>query len=113
MLEDNFKHQGMRKKLIDGIRAKGIADEKVLEAMMKVPRHFFFEKAFLNQAYDDNAFRIGAGQTISQPYTVAYQTSLLKITKGEKILEIGTGSGYQTCVLLEMGARVYTIERQK
>ena len=113
MPEDNFKHQGMRKKLIGSIRAKGVTDEKVLEAMMRVPRHFFLDKAFLNQAYEDSAFRIGAGQTISQPYTVAYQSSLLKINKGDKILEIGTGSGYQTCVLLEAGAKVFTIERQK
>ncbi|MCX6291787.1 MAG: protein-L-isoaspartate(D-aspartate) O-methyltransferase [Bacteroidetes bacterium] len=113
MPEDNFKHQGMRKKLIETIRAKGIDDEPVLEAMMRVPRHFFLDKAFLNQAYDDQAFKIGAGQTISQPYTVAYQTSLLGIKKGEKVLEIGTGSGYQTSVLLELGAKVFTIERQK
>src|SRR6185436_8436000 len=85
----------------------------VLEAMNRIPRHFFLDKAFLNQAYEDIAFKIGAGQTISQPYTVAYQTSLLNITKGDKVLEIGTGSGYQTTVLLELGARVYTIERQK
>jgi protein-L-isoaspartate(D-aspartate) O-methyltransferase len=111
--DDNFKHQGMRKKLIEGIRSKGITDENVLAAMMRVPRHFFFEQAFLNQAYSDHAFQIGAGQTISQPYTVAYQTSLLQVHKGEKILEIGTGSGYQTCILLELGAKVFTIERQK
>ncbi len=111
--EDNFKHQGMRKKLLDGIKSKGISDEAVLSAMMRVPRHFFFDQAFLNQAYSDHAFQIGAGQTISQPYTVAYQTSLLDIKKGDKILEIGTGSGYQTCILLEMGAKVFTIERQK
>ncbi len=111
--EDSFKHQGMRKKLLDGIREKGISDPGVLVAMMAVPRHFFFEKAFINHAYEDNAFRIGAGQTISQPYTVAYQTALLNLVKGEKVLEIGTGSGYQTCVLLEMGAKVFSIERQK
>jgi len=111
--EDTFKHQGMRNKLVEGIREKGISDEKVLEAMMTVPRHFFFEPAFLNHAYEDQAFRIGAGQTISQPYTVAYQSSLLKLQKGEKVLEIGTGSGYQTCVLLQMGAKVFSIERQK
>lgn len=111
--EDNFKHQGMRKKLIEQIKAKGIESEDVLNAMMKVPRHFFLENAFLNQAYSDEAFQIGAGQTISQPYTVAFQTSLLNIKRGDKILEIGTGSGYQTCVLLEMGAKVYSIERQK
>jgi protein-L-isoaspartate(D-aspartate) O-methyltransferase len=111
--EDTFKHQGMRKKLIDGIREKGIKDEAVLAAMMRVPRHYFFDQAFLAQAYSDHAFQIGAGQTISQPYTVAYQTSLLKITRGEKVLEIGTGSGYQTAVLLELGAKVFSIERQK
>ena len=111
--EDNFKHQGMRKKLIEGIRAKGISDEAVLTAMMRVPRHFFFDQAFLNQAYADQAFQIGAGQTISQPYTVAYQTLLLKINKGEKVLEIGTGSGYQTCILYELGAKIFSIERQK
>jgi len=112
-LEDSFRHQGMRKKLIETIRAKGIEDKNVLEAMNKVPRHYFLDKAFLNQAYDDHAFQIGAGQTISQPFTVAYQTSLLEIKKGDKVLEIGTGSGYQTCVLLELGAKVFTIERQK
>jgi protein-L-isoaspartate(D-aspartate) O-methyltransferase len=111
--EDNFKHQGMRKKLIETIRAKGIEDKNVLDAMNRVPRHYFLDKAFLNQAYDDHAFQIGAGQTISQPFTVAYQTSLLEINKGDKMLEIGTGSGYQTCVLLELGAKVFTIERQK
>ena len=112
-LEDNFKHQGMRNKLMDGIRAKGIKDERVLEAMLEIPRHYFLDKAFLNQAYEDMAFKIGAGQTISQPFTVAYQTSLLDIKKGDQVLEIGTGSGYQTCVLLELGAKVFTIERQK
>jgi protein-L-isoaspartate(D-aspartate) O-methyltransferase len=111
--EDNFKTQGMRKKLIEQVREKGISDEAVLNAMMKVPRHFFLDKAFLEQAYSDHAFQIGAGQTISQPYTVAYQTSLLELKKGEKVMEIGTGSGYQCCVLLEMGAKVFTIERQK
>lgn len=98
---------------MDIIRSKGIEDEHVIESMMRIPRHYFLEKAFLNQAYEDIAFKIGAGQTISQPYTVAYQTSLLRIKKGDKVLEIGTGSGYQTCVLLEMGAKVFTIERQK
>src|ERR1051325_780549 len=112
-LEDSFRHQGMRKKLIETVRAKGIEDKNVLEAMNKVPRHHFLDKAFLNQAYSDHAFQIGAGQTISQPFTVAYQTSLLEIKKGEKVLEIGTGSGYQTCVLLELGAKVFSIERQK
>jgi len=111
--EDTFKHQGMRKRLIDGIREKGITDEAVLTAMMNVPRHFFFDQAFLAQSYSDHAFQIGAGQTISQPYTVAYQTALLKLEKGDKVLEIGTGSGYQTSVLMEMGVKVFSIERQK
>src|SRR5690242_2928952 len=111
--EDNFKHQGMRKKLIELVRSKGIDNEDVLAAMMKVPRHFFLEQAFLNQAYSDHAFQIGAGQTISQPYTVAYQTSMLNLKKGEKVLEIGTGSGYQTSVLAELGTKVFSIERQK
>jgi protein-L-isoaspartate(D-aspartate) O-methyltransferase len=111
--EDTFKHQGLRKKLVEEIKAKGLDDSKVLDAILKVPRHFFFEKAFLAQAYSDQAFKIGAGQTISQPYTVAYQTHLLDVRPGEKILEIGTGSGYQTCILLELQARVFSIERQK
>src|SRR2546426_1029400 len=106
IVEDNFKTQGMRKKLIDEVRTKGITDERVLEAMMKVPRHYFMDAVFLSQAYSDYAFQIGAGQTISQPYTVAYQTSLLDLKKGDKVLEIGTGSGYQTCVLVELGAKV-------
>lgn len=113
LYEDNFRHQGMRKKLVETIKSKGITDSAVLEAIMQVPRHFFLDKAFLNQAYSDQAFQIGSGQTISQPYTVAYQTSLLEIARGDKILEIGTGSGYQTCVLIKMGAKVFTIERQK
>ena len=111
--EDNFKHQGLRKKLIEQVRAKGIEDKQILNAMIKVPRHFFFERAFLAQAYSDHAFKIGAGQTISQPYTVAFQTSLLNVERGDKILEIGTGSGYQTCILMELGAKVFSIERQK
>src|SRR5436853_7634432 len=111
--EDNHKTQGMRKKLLEQVREKGISDTAVLNAMLKVPRHFFLDKVFLEQAYEDTAFQIGAGQTISQPYTVAYQTSLLELNKGDKVLEIGTGSGYQTCVLLEMGVRVYTVEGQK
>jgi len=95
------------------LEKKGILDKRVLEAMLKVPRHFFFDHAFLEQAYTDKAFPIGEGQTISQPYTVAYQTQLLHINAGQKVLEIGTGSGYQTCVLLKLGASVYTIEREK
>lgn len=103
----------MRKQLIDQVREKGISDERVLAAMNEIPRHFFLNPAFLNHAYTDTAFKIGNGQTISQPYTVAYQTSLLDIKKGDKILEVGTGSGYQTCVLLKMGAKVFSIERMK
>jgi len=110
---DNYKEQGARKKLVEVLRKKGIADEKVLEAIGQVKRHFFFDETFWNQAYKDIAFPIGAGQTISQPYTVAYQTELLHIQKGDKVLEIGTGCGYQTCILLKLGAIVYTIERQE
>mgnify|MGYP001431424402 CR=1 FL=1 len=111
--EDSYKHKGMRKKLIDGIRTKGITDERILDAMMNIPRHFFLDKALEEIAYQDRAFPIGSGQTISQPYTVAYQTQLLEIKPYDKVLEIGTGSGYQAMVLAEMGATVYTIERQK
>lgn len=110
---DTYKHKGLRKNLVSTLRNKGIKDETVLAAIEKVPRHLFMDNAFLKFAYEDNAFPIGAGQTISQPYTVAYQTSLLDISAGEKVLEIGTGSGYQTSILIEMGARVYSIERQK
>ena len=110
---DNYREQGARKKLVDELRKKGIEDEDVLRAMGKVTRHFFFDETFWNQAYKDIAFPIGEGQTISQPYTVAYQTQLLHIKKGDKVLEIGTGSGYQTCILMELGAKVYTIERQQ
>lgn len=113
ILEDNYRHKGLRKKLIDEIRSKGIKDTAVLKAMEKIPRHYFFESAFFQQAYEDKPFPIEAGQTISQPYTVAFQTQLLEISKGEKVLEIGTGSGYQACILAEMGARVFSIERQK
>jgi protein-L-isoaspartate(D-aspartate) O-methyltransferase len=110
---DNYREQGARKILVDLVRKKGIEDEEVLKAIGKVPRHFFFDETFWNQAYKDIAFPIGEGQTISQPYTVAYQTQLLHINKGDKVLEIGTGSGYQTCILMELGAKVYTIERQE
>jgi protein-L-isoaspartate(D-aspartate) O-methyltransferase len=110
---DSFKHKGLRKRLVQEIKEKGISDEKVLEAIEKIPRHFFMDSSFLEIAYQDRAFPIGAGQTISQPYTVAFQTQLLKVAKGDKVLEIGTGSGYQACVLLEIGAKVFTIERQK
>jgi protein-L-isoaspartate(D-aspartate) O-methyltransferase len=110
---DNLRHQGMRKRLVEGLKIKGIRNEAVLDALRKVPRHLFMESTFLNFAYKDQAFPIGAGQTISQPFTVAFQTQLLEIEKNDKILEVGTGSGYQAAVLLEMGARVFTIERQK
>ncbi|NLO01072.1 MAG: protein-L-isoaspartate(D-aspartate) O-methyltransferase [Bacteroidales bacterium] len=113
MENDDPRHQGMRKKLVEGLRIKGIRDENVLSAIEKVPRHLFMESSFLNFAYKDQAFPIGSGQTISQPYTVAFQTQLLEVKKNDKILEVGTGSGYQAAVLLEMGARLYTIERQK
>ncbi|MGB3006189.1 MAG: protein-L-isoaspartate(D-aspartate) O-methyltransferase [Chitinophagaceae bacterium] len=111
--EDTYRHKGLRKKLIDGIIAKGITDEKVLEAINKIPRHYFLDSAFDEKAYEDIAFPIGEGQTISQPYTVAYQSQLLEVKPFEKVLEIGTGSAYQAVVLAELGAQVYTIERQK
>ncbi|WP_345951432.1 MULTISPECIES: protein-L-isoaspartate(D-aspartate) O-methyltransferase [unclassified Mucilaginibacter] len=110
---DNYREKGARKRLVEVLKKKGIEDEQVLAAIGKVPRHFFFDETFWNQAYKDIAFPIGAGQTISQPYTVAYQSELLHIHKGQKVLEIGTGCGYQTCVLMELGAQVYTIERQE
>ncbi|MNV11156.1 Protein-L-isoaspartate O-methyltransferase [compost metagenome] len=99
--------------MVEHLKSRGIADQKVLDAICKVPRHYFFDETFWNQAYRDIAFPIGDGQTISQPYTVAYQSELLHVKKGDKVLEIGTGSGYQTCILLELGADVYTIERQE
>jgi protein-L-isoaspartate(D-aspartate) O-methyltransferase len=110
---DTYKHKGLRKKLIDSLRSKGIGSEEVLEAMNRVPRHLFMDSSFINFSYVDKAFPIAAGQTISQPYTVAFQTELLDVKQHQKVLEVGTGSGYQTAVLLEMGARVYTIERQR
>jgi protein-L-isoaspartate(D-aspartate) O-methyltransferase len=110
---DTYKHKGLRKKLVEEIRDKGIVDENILDAIEKIPRHVFLDSSFLEFAYQDKPFPIGDGQTISQPYTVAYQTQLLQVEKGQKVLEIGTGSGYQSCVLLEMGAKVYTIERIK
>ncbi|HLN54053.1 MAG TPA: protein-L-isoaspartate(D-aspartate) O-methyltransferase [Lentimicrobium sp.] len=112
-LVDTFRHKGLRKKLIDQIRNRGIKDERVLSAMEALPRHFFFDSGFLEYAYQDNAFPIGEGQTISQPYTVAYQTELLDVKKGDKVLEVGTGSGYQAGILYNMGAKVYSVERQK
>jgi protein-L-isoaspartate(D-aspartate) O-methyltransferase len=112
-LIDTYRHQGLRQKLTDLLRQKGIRDENVLKAINSVPRHYFFDSSFLEFAYEDKAFPIGSGQTISQPYTVAFQTELLHVKPGTRVLEIGTGSGYQACILAEMGAKVYTIERQK
>lgn len=111
--EDNYLHKGLRKQLVDTLREKGIKNEQVLNAINSIPRHFFLDPAFERIAYEDRAFPIAASQTISQPYTVAYQTELLEIKKFDKVLEIGTGSAYQSCVLAEMGAMVYTIERQR
>lgn len=110
---DTYRHKGMRKRLIDSIRKKGITNEKILDAMNKIPRHVFLDSSFLEYAYDDKPFPIGSGQTISQPYTVAFQTDILDVQKGHKVLEIGSGSGYQACVLEELGAKVFSIERQK
>lgn len=110
---DTYRHKGLRKLLVETIERKGIADPAVLTAIENVPRHFFFDSSFLEFAYEDKPFPIGAGQTISQPYTVAFQTELLQVRKGDKVLEIGTGSGYQACILAEMGAKVFSIERQK
>ena len=112
-MEDTYRHKGLRKKLVETLKTKGITDEKVLEAIEKIPRHFFLDSAFDEVAYEDKAFPILENQTISQPYTVAYQTQLLEVKPFEKVLEIGTGSAYQASVLAELGAQVYTIERQK
>jgi protein-L-isoaspartate(D-aspartate) O-methyltransferase len=113
VLSDSYRHKGLRKQLVELIRNKGISDERVLQAILDIPRHYFIDSAFDQKAYEDRAFPIAEGQTISQPYTVAYQTQLLDIQPHEKVLEVGTGSGYQSCVLAMMGAQVYTIERQK
>ena len=112
-MKDTHKHIGLRNQLVHTIKNKGIVDENVLKAIANVPRHLFMDSGFVDFAYQDKAFPIAAEQTISQPYTVAFQTEVLQVKNGGKILEIGTGSGYQTAVLIEMGAKVYTIERQK
>lgn len=111
-MTDNYRHKGLRKKLVNLLRNKGISDERILAAIGKVPRHYFLDKAFEDWAYKDAAFPIGNKQTISQPYTVAYQTELLDVSARDKVLEIGTGSGYQAVILAEIGAKVYTLERQ-
>ncbi|MFK8007786.1 MAG: protein-L-isoaspartate(D-aspartate) O-methyltransferase [Saprospiraceae bacterium] len=111
--KDTYRHKGLRKKLVETIRSQGIRDEKVLTAINSLPRHFFMEKGFEEWAYVDKAFPIGSDQTISQPYTVAFQTELLQIKKRDKVLEVGTGSGYQAAILALLGARVHTIERQE
>ena len=111
-LKDTSKHQGLRNQLVTVLQQKGITNKSVLEAISKIPRHLFLNSSFEDYAYQDKAFPIGAGQTISQPYTVAFQTELLEVKKGDKVLEIGTGSGYQTAVLCTVGAVVYSIERQ-
>jgi protein-L-isoaspartate(D-aspartate) O-methyltransferase len=112
-LVDTYLHKGLRKKLVEILKEKGITDEQVLDAIHTIPRHYFLDSAFDKIAYEDRAFPIASEQTISQPYTVAYQTQLLQIKKGDKVLEIGTGSMYQTTILAALGAKVYTIERQK
>lgn len=112
-MQDTYRHKGLRRQLASLLKEKGIEQPEVLKAIESVPRHLFLDNAFIERAYEDIAFPIGSGQTISRPHTVAFQTELLELKKGEKVLEIGTGSGYQTSVLVEMGAKVYTIERQK
>lgn len=113
LLEDNYRHQGLRKRLIAELEHKGISDRKVLEAIGKIPRHFFLDSSFVEFAYQDKAFPIGEDQTISQPYTVAFQSELLQVQPMQKVLEVGTGSGYQAIVLMELGAKVFSIERVK
>lgn len=111
MIEDSFMHKGLRRKLVEQVRIKGIKDQRILDALLKIPRHVFMDSSFLKFAYQDQAFPISSGQTISQPFTVAFQTELLEIQVFNKVLEVGTGSGYQAAILAELGARVYTIER--
>jgi len=113
MIKDTYRHKGLRRELVALLKTKGIKNEIVLKAIETVPRHLFFDNAFIERAYEDIAFPIGAGQTISRPHTVAFQSELLELKKAEKVLEVGTGSGYQTSVLIEMGAKVFSIERQK
>ncbi|WP_034921108.1 protein-L-isoaspartate(D-aspartate) O-methyltransferase [Gillisia sp. CAL575] len=112
-MKDTFRHKGKRQQLAAIVEAKGVKDKKVLAAINKIPRHLFMDSSFEDHAYQDKAFPIAADQTISQPYTVAFQTELLELKKGDTVLEIGTGSGYQTAVLCELGAKVYSIERQR
>ena len=113
MIQDNYRHKGKRQQLVKTVKKKGITNKAVLDAIGKIPRHLFMDSSFEDHAYQDKAFPIAADQTISQPYTVAFQTEKLEIEKGDKVLEIGTGSGYQTAVLCELGAKVYSIERQR
>ncbi len=113
MMVDNYKHKGLRNNLVKTLENKGITDQRVLQAIGNVPRHLFFDEALLKYAYQDNAFPIGEGQTISQPYTVAFQSQHLNVQPGHSVLEIGTGSGYQASILLELGARLFTIERHE
>jgi len=113
ILQDTYRHQGLRKKLVDLLKEKGITSRGVLAAIYKVPRHFFIDNAFVESAYIDQAFQIGEDQTITQPYTLAYQSQMLDVQKGDKVLEVGTGSGYQACILAELGAKVFSIERNK
>lgn len=112
-LEDNYRHKGLRQQLVNQLRSEGFGDDRVLAAINEVPRHVFLDSSFVEYAYSDQPFSIGSGQTISQPSTVAMQTQLLKIESGMKVLEVGTGSGYQACVLAVMGAKVFSIERQR
>jgi len=112
-MEDTFRYKGMRRTLISELKDKGIVDENILNAFDKIPRHFFLDSTFAEQAYSNMAFQIGSGQTISHPYTVAFQTQLLELEKGDKVLEIGSGSGFQTCILAQLGVKVFSIERHK